>query len=186
MTPDQRNAMQSYVDRGYELFVKRCAEGRGVSVDSIKAIAEGRVWDGLTASRIGLVDRLGGLDMALADMAAELDAADNYKIKEYPDLKFKWWEEVLNMSSNMKASVVETELGQYAPLYRIARMRPPLGSAMPDGIYNNPLTQPALIPLKPKDYLLIMARRKGLIPFLILYPLSLLYGLGVAVPQHDV
>ena len=121
MTPDQRNAMQSYVDRGYELFVKRCAEGRGVSVDSIKAIAEGRVWDGLTASRIGLVDRLGGLDMALADMAAELDAADNYKIKEYPDLKFKWWEEVLNMSSNMKASVVETELGQYAPLYRMAR-----------------------------------------------------------------
>lgn len=121
MTPDQRNAMQSYVDRGYELFVKRCAEGRGVSVDSIKAIAEGRVWDGLTASRIGLVDRLGGLDMALADMAAELDAADNYKIKEYPDLKFKWWEEVLNMSSNMKASVVENELGQYAPLYRMAR-----------------------------------------------------------------
>ena len=178
MTPDQRNAMQSYVDRGYELFVKRCAEGRGVSVDSIKAIAEGRVWDGLTASRIGLVDRLGGLDMALADMAAELDAADNYKIKEYPDLKFKWWEEVLNMSSNMKASVVETELGQYAPLYRMARECTPLGSAMPDGIYNNPLTQPALIPLKPKDYLLIMARRKGLIPFLILYPFRSCTGWG--------
>ena len=93
MTTDQRNAMQSYVDRGYELFVKRCAEGRGISVDSIKAIAEGRVWDGLEASRIGLVDKLGGLDMALTDMAAELDAADSYKVKEYPDLKLKWWEE---------------------------------------------------------------------------------------------
>lgn len=121
MTPDQRNAMQSYVDRGYELFVKRCADGRGVSVDSIKAIAEGRVWDGLTASQIGLVDKLGGLDMALTDMAAELDAIDNYTVKEYPDLKFKWWEEVLNMSSNMKASMVENELGQFAPLYRMAR-----------------------------------------------------------------
>lgn len=121
MTPDQRNAMQSYVDRGYELFVKRCAEGRGISVDSIKAIAEGRVWDGLAASRIGLVDKLGGLDMALTDMAAELDAADSYKVKEYPDLKLKWWEEVLDMSNNLKTSMVEKELGEFAPLYRMAR-----------------------------------------------------------------
>ena len=121
MTTDQRNAMQSYVDRGYELFVKRCAEGRGISVDSIKAIAEGRVWDGLEASRIGLVDKLGGLDMALTDMAAELDAADSYKVKEYPDLKLKWWEEVLDMNNNLKISMVEKELGEFAPLYRMAR-----------------------------------------------------------------
>lgn len=121
MTPGQRNAMQSYVNRGYELFVKRCAEGRGISVDSIKSIAEGRVWDGLAASRIGLVDKLGGLDMALADMAAELEATDNYRVKEYPDLKLKWWEEILDMSNNMKASIVEEELGQFAPLYRAAR-----------------------------------------------------------------
>ena len=121
MTTDQRNAMQSYVDRGYELFVKRCAEGRGISVDSIKAIAEGRVWDGLEASRIGLVDKLGRLDMALTDMAAELDAADSYKVKEYPDLKLKWWEEVLDMNNNLKISMVEKELGEFAPLYRMAR-----------------------------------------------------------------
>ena len=69
MTPVQRNAMQGYVDRGYELFTARCAAGRGMSQDSIKAIAEGRIWDGAEALKLGLVDELGGLDDAIAGMA---------------------------------------------------------------------------------------------------------------------
>ena len=43
------------IDRGYETFVGRCAEGRGMPVDSIKAIAEGRVWAGTKALEIGLL-----------------------------------------------------------------------------------------------------------------------------------
>ncbi len=118
MTPGQRNAMQRYVDRGYELFVKRCADGRHMAVDSIKAIAEGRVWDGKTAQEIGLVDRMGSLDEAIADMADELGLSRNVAVREYPKLKFKWWEELLALGKDVNAKIVENELGSALPYYR--------------------------------------------------------------------
>lgn len=117
MPAAQREAMQRYVDRGYETFVGRCAEGRNMSVDSIKAIAEGRVWDGRSALAIGLVDHLGGLMECVADMAASLDAGDDYRITEYPKLKYKWWEEMLQMSKKMQTSAVRSQLGEFAPIY---------------------------------------------------------------------
>lgn len=121
MTPEQRGAMQSYVDRGYELFVSRCAEGRHMPVDSIKAIAEGRVWDGNSALRLGLVDKLGGLNQAVADMASELEATDDYYVQEYPELKFKWWEEVMTLGSEMKSRAIESELKGVIPYYSVYR-----------------------------------------------------------------
>lgn len=118
MSTEQRAAMQGYVDRGYKLFVSRCAQGRKVPFDSIAAVAEGRVWDGKSALEHGLIDKLGGLDIAIADMAADLDAVDDYKIEEYPSLTFKWWEEMLRMSKNdLSARIVERELGAAAPYY---------------------------------------------------------------------
>lgn len=51
MTPDERLQMQQYVERGYELFTSRCAEGRHMDIAAIKKIAEGRVWDGTTAKK---------------------------------------------------------------------------------------------------------------------------------------
>lgn len=112
MAPDQKAAMQAMVENGYELFVKRCAEGRGMSVDSIKSIAEGRVWSGQKALEIGLVDDLGGLDIAIEHLAAEIGCEGNYYIKEYPKVKFKWWEEMLDVTKNMKASVVKEFVGE--------------------------------------------------------------------------
>ena len=117
MTPAQEAAMQSYVNRGYELFVSRCAEGRNVPVDSIKAIAEGRVWDGTSAAQLGLVDKLGGLDMAIAEMAADLEISDDYYVKEYPKVKFKWWEELFEISKSVKAMVMKNELGETMKYY---------------------------------------------------------------------
>lgn len=56
MTVRQMNAMQRYVENGYALFTRRVAEGRGLAIDSVLKIAEGRVWDGAHALRLGLVD----------------------------------------------------------------------------------------------------------------------------------
>ncbi len=116
MSPGLRNAMQTYVERGYDLFTRRCAEGRGMSQDSIKAIAEGRVWDGAEALRIGLVDELGGLDKAIAAMAQELNV-ETWTISEYPDKNDKWYDELIKATSEMKASWVRDELGEMAPVY---------------------------------------------------------------------
>ncbi len=109
MSEGQRSAMQSYVDNGYELFVGRCAKGRKRSVDQIKAIAEGRVWDGQSALKNGLVDKLGGLDDALADMTKAL-GADTYYITEYPEVKNKWWEMLLEMDPEMQSAVAGNDM----------------------------------------------------------------------------
>ncbi len=107
MAPAQREAMQSYVDNGYELFVSRCAKGRKCTVEKIKSIAEGRVWDGQSALSNGLVDKLGGLQAALEDMTEQLDG-DGYYISEYPSIKVKWWEMLLEVDSEFDASALST------------------------------------------------------------------------------
>lgn len=66
MNEGEKALMQRYVERGYELFTTRCADGRHLPQDSIKAIGEGRVWTGNQAVKIGLVDELGGLQQAVA------------------------------------------------------------------------------------------------------------------------
>src|SRR5690606_5300219 len=67
----------------YELFTKRVADGRNMSQDDVKLIAEGRVWTGADAIHNGLVDELGGLGLALK-RAAEAADINDYKIKELP------------------------------------------------------------------------------------------------------
>ncbi|MCM1077415.1 MAG: signal peptide peptidase SppA [Bacteroides sp.] len=116
MTPAQAAAMQSYVERGYDLFTKRCAEGRHISQDSIKMIGEGRVWDGREALKLGLVDELGSLDDALAAMAAQLNV-ESYTVVSYPNVKDKWYAALLEASNQIKASMVRSELGEMASLY---------------------------------------------------------------------
>ena len=81
---NEKIAMQKYINQGYKLFVQRCAEGRGMSVEAIEKIAEGRVWTGATAKELGLVDELGGLDKAL-EIAAQKAGVESYSTISYPD-----------------------------------------------------------------------------------------------------
>lgn len=86
VTPAERAKIQASVESTYDLFTRRCAEGRGLSQDSIKVIGGGRVWTGSDALKIGLVDELGGIKVALAK-AAELAglASDGYSCVNYPE-----------------------------------------------------------------------------------------------------
>jgi protease-4 len=81
---DEKAIMQKYINNGYELFVKRCADGRGMTVEAIKKIAEGRVWTGAKAKELGLVDELGGLDRAL-EIAAQKADIEAYSVINYPN-----------------------------------------------------------------------------------------------------
>ncbi len=90
LTPTQRAALQNMVNQGYELFTKRCADGRHVSQDSIKSIAEGRVWDGITAKQIGLVDDFGGIREAVAWVANKAKMGKDYKTQNYPAIEDKF------------------------------------------------------------------------------------------------
>ena len=80
----EKEALQNLINKGYELFVKRCADGRGMTTEAIEKIAEGRVWTGATAKELGLVDELGGLDKAI-EIAAQKANIENYSLINYPD-----------------------------------------------------------------------------------------------------
>ena len=86
MNPQEFALMQSMVERGYDLFTKRCADGRGMTQAEIKKIGEGRVWLGKDALEIGLVDELGNINDAIAK-AAELAELGLYDVLEYPKKK---------------------------------------------------------------------------------------------------
>ncbi len=81
---EELQMMQTMVERGYDLFTSRCAEGRHVSQDYIKSIGEGRVWLGSKGKEIGIVDELGNIDDAIAK-AVELAGLECYKLAYYPE-----------------------------------------------------------------------------------------------------
>jgi len=110
VTVSERTLFQNYVNRGYELFVKRCADGRGMSTDEIKAIAEGRVWTGVDAQKNGLVDVLGGLGTAVK-IAVEKAGLQDYNLKEYPAKKNFVEELVKDFSSSVETRVLRNQLG---------------------------------------------------------------------------
>lgn len=121
MTSFQRSKMQSMINRGYETFVSRCAQGRNVTTDDIKKIAEGRVWDGTTALEIGLVDELGGLDMAIIQLAKQLNL-DKFEIVEYPKNNDDIWAQIMSMNTmSIKNNIIESELNDAAVYYNAVK-----------------------------------------------------------------
>ena len=84
MNKQEMALMQNMVERGYDLFTRRCADGRGMSQDDIKKIGEGRVWLGKDALEIGLVDGLGNINDAVTK-AVELAELGEYELVTYPE-----------------------------------------------------------------------------------------------------
>ena len=83
MNENESKHLQAYINRGYELFTKRVADGRKKSQDYIKSIGEGRVWTGLHAKEIGLVDQLGGLNDAIEE-AKKRAKLEKCSVMNYP------------------------------------------------------------------------------------------------------
>ena len=84
LSESEKTFIQKNVERGYALFVKRCAEGRGMSEEAIRKVAEGRVWTGAMAKEIGLVDELGGINEAIK-AASEKAQLEEFAISYYPE-----------------------------------------------------------------------------------------------------
>ena len=110
--------LDQYIGRGYELFRKRVADGRKLSVDAVEEIAQGRVWLGNDALGIKLVDAIGSLDDAVKK-AAQLAKVDEFKTEAYP-APADWMEQLLNQNS--KNSFLDEQmrltLGEYYEPFR--------------------------------------------------------------------
>lgn len=105
-------AMQAYVERGYDLFLQRVAEGRKMTVAEVDSIAQGRVWTGRQAMSNKLVDKLGTLDDAIGE-AARLAKISDYGVQAYP-AQTDWFTQILDgYKSNYMESRVSAMLGEY-------------------------------------------------------------------------
>lgn len=89
--------LNKYIDRGYNLFRSRVAQGRKMSVADVEKIAQGHVWLGQDALKIKLVDELGGLEKAVAK-AAQLAKLKEYHTSPYPG-KTDWLDKLLKQTS---------------------------------------------------------------------------------------
>jgi protease-4 len=117
MTDEFRKVVQEGVEHTYQTFLQRVAKGRNISVAEADSLAQGRVWSGIDAKRLGLVDELGTLDDAIAE-AANMAELKEYGIKKYPKYK-SGFERLLDDlgGTSAKEKVLREEIGTEA--YRI-------------------------------------------------------------------
>lgn len=118
MREDEKALIQHSVERTYDLFLTRCADGRGMSKAEIDSIGQGRVWTGEQALERGLVDQLGGLDVAIEE-AAKLADLTEYSVvaADAPkDFFTKFMEKKLEEA---KVSMVKSMLGDQYELFSI-------------------------------------------------------------------
>ena len=90
----QNEKIQAETEQTYDLFIRRVAEGRNMSVDEVDEVAQGRVWSGEDAVDAGLADEIGDLKEAIA-LAAEGAEIDDYKLLQYPLIKKSMYEQLL-------------------------------------------------------------------------------------------
>jgi protease-4 len=112
---------QGSTDRLYAQFLQRVADGRGMEVDAVNEVAQGRVWTGRKGVEIGLVDKLGDLDDAI-ESAARMAGLDDYKVVEYPTIKENPFKGIMKAFEEAEASVGLTSRLQsnrkLGPIYR--------------------------------------------------------------------
>lgn len=116
-TEQERALAQRYINNGYELFTQRCADGRQKKQSDIKQIGEGRVWTGLHAKQIGLVDELGGLNEAIAK-AKKLAKVDEASVINYPKKSTIFENMMKEAQGNSYADKqLKQTLGEYYPTF---------------------------------------------------------------------
>lgn len=123
MNPQETALMQNMVERGYDLFTRRCADGRDMSQDEIKKIGEGRVWLGKDALEIGLVDSLGNINDAIAK-AVELAELGDYQLVSYPEKKDPFEEMLKMFDSTTPEEHLVMKVREFAAKPRIMALMP--------------------------------------------------------------
>jgi protease-4 len=106
----EQKMLQSGVDSIYHTFKTRVAKGRKKSMDYVDSIAQGRVWLGSDAINVGLVDRIGTLNDALAS-AAKMAKLKGYSIKQYPESKSFLEDLIEDYKDYVKVKSIESEIG---------------------------------------------------------------------------
>lgn len=129
LTETEKRFVQRAIDSIYSTFKSRVVAGRKLSQAVVDSIAQGRVWSGVQAKELGLVDRLGGLNEAIAS-AARLARVSDYRLREYPEVRDPLERLMSNLGGDARASYVKEELGEHYTLYQqLKRLKQMSGEA---------------------------------------------------------
>lgn len=135
-TADELSHLESYIDRGYKLFRQRVADGRRLKVDQVEQVAQGHVWLGQDALRVGLVDQLGGVEVALRK-AAQLAKLTQWHSTAYPVLP-DYLSQLLDLPGAARGNYLDEQMRQslgvyYEPfaLIRDLQMQNPVQARLP-------------------------------------------------------
>lgn len=114
-TADELSHLESYIDRGYKLFRQRVADGRRLKVDQVEQVAQGHVWLGQDALRVGLVDQLGGVEVALRK-AAQLAKLPQWHSTAYPVLP-DYLSQLLDLPGAARGNYLDEQMRQSLGAY---------------------------------------------------------------------
>ena len=117
LTAQERDIIQIGVEKIYDDFITKVADGRGMTKAAVDSIGQGRVWMAKDALKIGLVDEIGGLEKAI-ETAKELAELDTYKISNYPKRTDPFEAFMEEFTANMKAKVLTEVLGSEQKYYQ--------------------------------------------------------------------
>ncbi len=117
VTAQESEVIQKEIERIYDNFVTRVSEGRHMTKANVDSIAQGRVWSGADAKRLGLVDVFGGLDKAI-EIAAKKAGLTSYRIQELPYLEDPFQKFMKQLSGDSEAAILQKTLGESYRYYQ--------------------------------------------------------------------
>lgn len=134
LTVPEQKWVQASIDRTYYQFKEKVARGRKKDMAYVDSIAQGRVWSGEDALKIGLVDKMGNLQDAI-DCAARMAKISHYGLKEYPETE-SWLNEILNRKKEEPSAVIRQQVGEqnyqvYQQVLKIREMTQSVQARMP-------------------------------------------------------
>jgi protease IV len=126
LTADEKKTIQTYIDEIYTTFVNNVAEGRSMTYEEVDAIGGGRIWSGVNAMEIGLIDLYGGLERSI-EVAAEMAGLEDYRVTSLPAQEDPFTLLMKQFTGEVKARIIKKELGSSYELYKkieeISKMR---------------------------------------------------------------
>lgn len=120
LTPNEESLIQQDVNRIYDTFTKKVADGRKIAQAKVDSIGQGRVWTGTQAQKIGLVDRLGTINDAIKSAAKKADLKE-YKLVSYPAMKDPLESLFGSSTDRMKIWFIKQELGEGYVIFQQAK-----------------------------------------------------------------
>ncbi len=128
LNEEEKEKLQKDTDVIYERFLDHVAQGRNMTRDEVHEIAQGRVWSGMKAAEIGLVDVIGDVETAI-QLAAESAQIEDYSIEVYPKISTDFWDQILKnvpLNASIELKPIEQNiLNQYQKFNGILELKGP-------------------------------------------------------------